>query len=221
MEGEEEHDGDAAKTVYGLKRSAEVAGVVAVGVDRDAVHEVREPDAPDERGAGAPDRVRPRPERPPARALALRAPLERDDADDQEDEDEQQRDVEAREHRRVPGRERREGRAAGDDEPDLVPVPDRPDRPQHRRALVVVAADERQQHPDAEVEALEHEVPGPEDGDQDEPEESRDPSVRHRRDARTRRPRRRPRAGRGARSGASGRSRRRRARRRGARTRRG
>ena len=37
-------------------------------------------------------------------------------------------------------------------------------------ALLVRARDERQQHPDAEVEALEQEVAGPEDGDQAEPE---------------------------------------------------
>ena len=103
-------------------------------------------------------------------ALALRPPLERDDADDEEEEDEQQRDVEAREHRRVPGGERGEGRAARHDEPHLVSVPDGPDRPQHGRTVVVVATDEREKHPDSEVEPLEREVPRPQDGDQDEPE---------------------------------------------------
>ena len=63
------------------------------------------------------------------------APLERDDADDEEEEHEQQRDVEAREHRRVPGGERRERRRAGDDEPDLVAVPDGADRLEHHASL--------------------------------------------------------------------------------------
>ncbi len=105
-----------------------------------------------------------------AGSLALRAPLERDDPDDQEEQDEQQRQVEAREHRRVPGRERRERRTAGDDEPDLVPVPDRSDRPERRTSLLVVSWDEREQHPDPEVESLEEEVHGPDDGDEAEPE---------------------------------------------------
>ncbi len=85
-------------------------------------------------------------------------------------EDEQQREVEAREHRRVPGRERGERRTAGDDEPDLVPVPDRSDRPQRRAPLLVLSRDEREQHPDPEVEPLEQEVHGPDDGDEAEPE---------------------------------------------------
>ena len=67
---------------------------------------------------GMPDcgaRVEPRPERAPAWALGLAAPLEGDDPDDQEHEQEQQRDVEAREHGRVPDRERGERGRPGDD----------------------------------------------------------------------------------------------------------
>ena len=120
---------------------------------------------------GAPERVRRQPETAPPGAVALRAPLERDDTDDQEEQEQQEREVEAREHRRVPGRERRERRPGGDDEPDLVPVPDGPDRLEHRPALGFVPGDERQQHADAEVEALEEEVAAPEDDDQDEPED--------------------------------------------------
>ena len=133
--------------------------------------QVREPDAPDERDARAPERVRRRPDTAPPGALALLAPLERDDADDQEEQEQQEREVEAGEHRRVPGRERRERRSGGDDEPDLVPVPDGTDRLEHRAALGFVSREERQQHADAEVEALEQEVAAPEDDDQDEPED--------------------------------------------------
>jgi len=49
-----------------------------------------------------------------------------------------------REQHHAQQRGRRERGAARDDEPHLVPVPDRPDRPQHRRPTVVVAAHERQ-----------------------------------------------------------------------------
>ena len=169
VEGEEHHYRDPGDDRVRREQIPEGAGVVAVRVDRHPADEVREADAPDERRAEAPDRVRPRPVAP-ARALALRAPLERDDADDEEEEDEQEREVEAREHRRVPGRERRERRAAGDDEPHLVAVPDRADRREHRAALRVVPRHERQQHPDAEVEPLEHEVAGSRGRDQAEPE---------------------------------------------------
>src|SRR4029077_14428030 len=133
--------------------------------------QVRERDSPDERNAGASDGVRPEPDAAPARSLALVAPLERDDADDQEEEDEQERQVEPGEHRPVPGRERRKRRRSRDDEPDLVPVPHRSDRLEHGAALALVARQEREQHPDAEVEALEHEVPAPEKGDEAEPED--------------------------------------------------
>ena len=170
MECEERHDGDAREHAVRAEQVQEVAGEVAVRVDRGAVEEARQPDPPEQRGAEAADRVRPRPRRPPAGALALRAPLERADAHDEADEDEQEREVEAGEHRRVPGREGGERRAAGDDEPDLVPVPDRSDGSQSRAALLVRARDERQQHPHAEVEALEQEVHRPDDDDQAEPE---------------------------------------------------
>ena len=58
----------------------------------------------------------------------LLAELEGDAARDQRDQHEQQRQVEAGEQRRVPGRERREHRRAGHDQPDLVAVPERADR---------------------------------------------------------------------------------------------
>ena len=170
VEPEERHDRDPREHAVRAEQVQEVAGEVAVRVDRGAVEEGRQPDPPEQRRAEAADRVRPRPRRAPAGRLALRAPFERDDAHDEEDEDEQQREVEAREHRRVPGRERREGRTAGDDEPDLVPVPDRSDRPQCRTALLVRARDEGEQHPDPEIEPFEEEVHRPDDGDEAEPE---------------------------------------------------
>ncbi len=170
VEGEEQHHGNPGQERVHVEQVPERAGEVAARVDRHAVEQVRKRDSPDQRRAEAADRVAPEPDRPPARALALRAPLEREHADDQEEEEQQQGDVEAREHRRVPGREGRERRAARDHEPDLVAVPDRADRAEHVAALALVPRQERQQHADAEVEALEQEVPAPEDADQHEPE---------------------------------------------------
>ena len=86
------------------------------------------------------------------------------------------REVEAREHRRVPGRERRERGSCGDDEPDLVPVVHGADGVEHLVPLVLAPRQERQQHADTEVEALEQQVPAPEHGHEHEPEILRDPS---------------------------------------------
>ena len=171
VEREEQDDCQAGEDGVGMEEVPERPGEVAVRVERDAVEEVREPDSPDQRCAEASERVGAKPGGPPARARALPTPFERDDADDQEEEDEQEREVEAREHRRVPAGEGRERRSADDDEPDLVAVPDRADRLEHRLPLALVSGEERQQHADAEVEALEHEVARPEDGDHGEPED--------------------------------------------------
>src|SRR5262249_43191154 len=149
---------DTAEDGVAAEEIPERPGELAARVDRQAVEEIREADAPDQRRAEAPDGVRPHPDRAPARALALLAPLERDHADDQEEEDEQQGEVEAREHRPVPGGEGGEGRAPGRYEPHFVAVPDRADRLEHLAALPLVPGEERQQHPDPEVEALEQEV---------------------------------------------------------------
>jgi hypothetical protein len=171
VKGEEGHDRYAAEHGVAAEKVPEGAREVAARVDRHAVEEIRQADAPDQRRAEAPDGVRPHPRRAPARALVLLSPLERDHADDQEEENEQQCEVEAREHRPVPRRERGKRRAAGDDEPDLVAVPDRPDRLEHDPSLSLVFRQEREQHPDSEVEALEQEVAAPEHRDQDEPED--------------------------------------------------
>ena len=224
VEREQQHDRDPAEQRVRAEEVGERACPAAVGVERDAVHEVRERDAPEERGTDAPEDVGGRPDRTPARAVALLPPLEGDDAHDQEDQDQEKGKVETGEHRRVPGRERRERRAARDDEPHLVAVPDGSDRLEHHVALALVAREERQQHPDSEVEALEQEICRPADADQNEPEELK---VHQAATVSTpvREPRRSrmasARAGRPGHSAASARSRRPRARRTGLRTRRG
>jgi hypothetical protein len=171
VESEQPDGGNPGEHRVGAEQVGEVTGIVTVRVERDAPNEVRQRNPPDERRADAPDHVRAEPGRTPAWVVALAPPLERHHAQDQEHEHEQKREIEAREHRPVPGGKRCKGRAGCDDEPDLVPVPDRPDRLEHHMAIPFVPADERQQNPDAEVEALEHEVPDPEEGDYEEPED--------------------------------------------------
>ena len=56
------------------------------------------------------------------------------------------------------------------DEPDLVAVPQRPDRADGRAPPGIVAAHDAVQHADTEVEALQDEEARPQDGDGDEPE---------------------------------------------------
>ena len=80
------------------------------------------------------------------------------------------REVEAGEHRRVPLREGGKRRSAGDEDPDLVSVPERADRLEQRLAILLLPPEHRQQHPDPEVESLEDEVPGPEEAEDPEPE---------------------------------------------------
>src|SRR5207253_2657236 len=78
--------------------------------------------------------------------------------------------VEAGEHRGVPAREGGEGAGGGHDEPDLVAVPEGSDGPDDGAPARLVVPDHAVQHPDAEVEALEQEEPGPEHGEDEEPE---------------------------------------------------
>ena len=176
MGREEQADGDPGENRVAAEQIAEIAGEVLVGADRHAVEETRKRDAPEQRGADRGDRVHPGPRRLPARGLCLLAPLERHDPYDQQHEDEEKGEVEAREHRRVPHGKCRERGAAGDDEPDLVSVPDGPDRLEHRRPVGLVPADDGQERADAEVEALEHEIARPENAEQAEPGDLERPS---------------------------------------------
>jgi hypothetical protein len=119
-------DADPAEQRVRRQQVEQVADEQPVLLDRDALDEVRERHPPQDRGQqrAVEDRLVP----PPAPPLlgALAAELERDPADDQRDQDQEQRQVEAREHRRVPQRERGEHRAAGGEHPHLVAVPDGP-----------------------------------------------------------------------------------------------
>ncbi len=166
---EEQHEREAGYDGVRREEIPEGAGELLARRDRDAVEEARERDAPDQRDSDGGDRVHPRPGIPPRSALRLAAPFEGDNARDQQDEQQEQRDVEAGEHRRVPDRERREGRSARDHEPHLVAVPERADRLDHRVPVVLAAAEDGQEHADAEVEAFGHEVQRPDDEEDPEP----------------------------------------------------
>ncbi len=98
--------------------------------------------------------------------------LERDAPPHQGGEEDDQGQIEGREHGGVPAGEGGERRRSRHDQPDLVAVPDGPDRVDQHAPLQVVAPDERVQHADPEVEPLQHEEADPEDGHDDEPEHS-------------------------------------------------
>ena len=83
-----------------------------------------------------------------------------------------QREVEAGEHRRVHRRERREQRAAAGEQPHLVAVPHRPDGVAHDRLVLLGLAEERVEHADAQVEAVEHRVAGEQHADEHEPDDA-------------------------------------------------
>ncbi len=171
VEGEEQHRRQPGENGVRAEEIPEAPGVMPVRVDREAVDEVREAHAPDEWGSDAPDRVRPHPGRPPARAVALLAPLEGDDADDQEDEHEQEREVEAREHRPVPAGKAAKVAAPATTSQTSFPSQTGPIVSNMTRRSRSSFGQERQQHADPEVEALEQEIAGPEEGDEAEPEE--------------------------------------------------
>src|SRR5699024_1663966 len=106
----------------------------------------------------------------PLRGVDLRAPLQAHDAHDQPQEDKEQWQVEAAKHVRIPGRERREERTTRGDEPDLVAVPDGPDGADHGATAGLVAAQEGQEQPHPEAEALQHEVAREQEDDEAKPQ---------------------------------------------------
>ena len=166
----DQHQGDPGEQPVGLEQVPEGAGVVLGGVDREPLHEVAQGHADQQRGQQAAHGQQHVPGAPPARAVALAAVLERQAAGDERDQQQHQREVEGREHGGVPAGERGEHGGPGHDQPDLVAVPQRPDRVDGGPALRVVPADGAVQHADAEVEPLQDEKAGPQHRDEDEPE---------------------------------------------------
>ena len=66
MGGEDAHHGESGEDGVGAEQVEDVAGEDVRGVQRQAVDEVCQRECPDERGAGASDRVRPQPAGAPA-----------------------------------------------------------------------------------------------------------------------------------------------------------
>ena len=171
VEGEEQADATPARTEYTLNRSPKSPAKVwseAIGTPWSRLANAMPHSSGTPNDAMVFSHAQ---ARLPPGGLRLPAPLERQHANDEEGEDEKKSEVEAREHRRVPDREGRERRGARDHEPDLVPVPERADRLEHRPAVALAPAEDGEEHADAEVEALEHEVARPEEREQAEPED--------------------------------------------------
>jgi hypothetical protein len=147
------------------------ADAVAVGVQRQAEDGGGEEEADAQRRDPRADHDDAVPVAPPALGVDLAAVLEGDAAADEGEQHEQERQVGGRKQPGVPGGEGGEHGPAGDDQPDLVAVPDGPDGVDHDAALGVVLGEDGQQHADAEVEAFEEEVPEPEEGDDGEPDD--------------------------------------------------
>jgi hypothetical protein len=106
--------------------------------------------------------LEPRPRRrapiPAARQLGQRplAIVEADRPKEQREQREDQGNVEAGECGRIDQRPRGERRATRGDEPYLVAFPRGADRVEQHPSLDVGPADERQQHPDTQIKAVEH-----------------------------------------------------------------
>jgi len=183
VEQREEYEGDTAEQWERVDEADERVAARAELVtraDRQPREDRGEGDAPDEGGQHrAEDDPGIAPAAPPV-GVHLAAPFEGDGAEDQRDDDEEQREVEAGEHRGVPLGERGEHGAGGGDEPHLVAVPHGADRGDHGGTAALVLAEDRQEHPHAEVESLEEEVPGEEHGDEDEPQDLEFDSEDHR-----------------------------------------
>ena len=102
MREEEEEGRGAAEERIRVQEVEQRAGVVVTGIERHALHDVRERDTPEEGGHRGSDDDHAVERSLPLRLGPLVTVLERDAAGDQREEDEQQREVEPREERGVP-----------------------------------------------------------------------------------------------------------------------
>ena len=176
MQHEQQYERHAAQQAERVEQAKEavIEGVqAALLVEWNAHHDVREANAPQQRRQVGAKRRAGVAKPAPLQRVHLDSPLQAHAADNQAHKDEHQRQVKAGEQRGVPLRERRENRRAARNEPHLVAVPDRANRPDRSRATTVVldfiALHERQQHANTEVKALQHEVAGEEHSDDHKP----------------------------------------------------
>jgi hypothetical protein len=167
---EQRRGGGAAEQGVRVEQVEQAADVLVIGVQWYAAQDVGERHAPQDRRYQRTDEDRRVPAALPLRLGALVPVLEGDAAGDLGEQDQQQWQVEAGEEGGVPVGEGGEDGAAGGDQPDLVAVPDRADGVDQDAPFPVVAAEDGQQHADAEVEAFEDEVAGEEHGDEQKPD---------------------------------------------------
>ena len=125
-----------------------------VELERDALQQIAEGDAEDQRRDRAADEQPPVPRVAPARVVDLGAVVETDGPEEQAEQHQQHRHVEARERGAVDHRPGREDRAAGGDEPHLIAVPVGADGIDGDAPFRVVARDEWQQRADAHIHAV-------------------------------------------------------------------
>ena len=155
-----------------LEERARIADAqVRVELERNALQQIPERDAEHERRHGAAHEDAPVPRVAPTRILDLASIVEADGAKEQREQREDQRNVKAGERGGVDERPGRERRAARGDEPDLVALPVGPDAVQHDPPLVVGAAHERQQRPDAEIHPVHDGEADEQDPDEGPPDE--------------------------------------------------
>ena len=98
------------------------------------------------------------------------SPFDGADADDEADQNEHEREVHAREHRRVPLGERGERGASRGEDPNFVSVPVRADGAERDAPFFRRFGKDLQQHGDAEVESFQREVADPQHRNDGEPE---------------------------------------------------
>src|SRR5690348_15901327 len=145
-------------------------GHVPVGIDRQALKDVAERQAKQQREPDLRNGEDAIPGRSPVRPFLLGAELERYGAQDQHEQDERECEVEPGEQRGVDEREHREQHAPADHEPDLVAVPDRADAVEEGPPLVVGPGQGDQKDPDAHVEPIEDQVARDDEDEEEEPD---------------------------------------------------
>ncbi len=121
---------------------------------RYALQRVADRDAEDQRRNEPADEQCPVPRRPPAGILDLVAELEPDRPQDQRYQNQEHGDVEARKRGGIERRPGGERGAAAENEPHLIAFPNRIHAVDQRPPFGVGAGDQRQQHGDTQVDAV-------------------------------------------------------------------
>ena len=113
------------------------------------------------------------PDAAPLLGLDLRTPFNCAHTHDESEEDQEECQVHSGEHRGVPLGERREGCSTGGEKPNFIAIPVGANGTERLSTLAIVAGEESLEHSNAVVEALENQVHGPQDGDEDKPQNTK------------------------------------------------